>query len=165
MWGTLVRHWHSELPATRDISALMPPYLSKHQHPSRPWEYLPITYLQCQALLHLGKIFFPGSLGGQKAAGSQDHAHPASPAPLPPQNQEPGRGVGLDRQALGGSYYLCGTMGTVSHKFKASVITEIRQPDLCLVPKSKGFARGPAMSQWQGEEGSQALLPASTCPC
>lgn len=165
MWGTLGGHQHSEFPATRDIFALMPPYLSKHQHPSRLWKNLPITYLQCQALLHLGKISVPGSLGGRRAAGSQDRAHPASPAPLPPQHREPGRGVGLDRQALGGSYYLCGTMGTVSHEFKASVLTEIRQPDLCLVPKSKGFARGPAMSQWQGKEGSQALLPASTCPC
>lgn len=165
MWGTLGGHQHSEFPATRDIFALIPPYLSKHQHPSRLWKNLPITYLQCQALLHLGKISVPGSLGGRRAAGSQDRAHPASPAPLPPQHREPGRGVGLDRQALGGSYYLCGTMGTVSHEFKASVLTEIRQPDLCLVPKSKGFARGPAMSQWQGEEGSQALLPASTCPC
>lgn len=164
---------HSELPANqRDISALRPPYLLKQQHPSGLFEEPPVSPI-CSVRHFCAwekKNLFLGVWEPGAPPAASTVPHPASPPSLlPPRqalhHQEPGCGVGLDRRAWGGSYYLRSTMGTVSHEFKASILTEIRQRDLYLVPKSKRFAGGRAMSQWQGEEGSQALLGASTCPC
>lgn len=130
-------HQHSELPANqRDSSALLPPYLSKQQHPPGPFEepsIPPICSVRHFCTWEKKNLF----LGAQSTM-----PHPASPPSLlPPRpvlhHQQPGCGVGLDRRACGGSYYLCGTMGMVSHEFKASISTEIRQLDLYLVPKSK----------------------------
>lgn len=167
-WMQLRGHQHSELPANQgDTSTLVPSCLSKWQHPSRPFEEL---IWSVRHFCAWEKTSVPGSLGARSAASSQ-HWAPSSLSPFAAafsqalQHQEPGCGRGLDRRAWGGSYYLHGTMGPVSHEFKASILTEIRQLNLYLVPKSKRFARGAAMSQWQGEEGSQAPLEASTCPC
>lgn len=119
-WLQLRGHQYSELPANQgDTCTLLPPYLSKWQHPSRPFEELIWTVRHFCAW---EKTSVPGSLGAWSAAGSQ-HQAPSSLSPFPPafsqalQHQEPGCGGGLDRRAWGGSYYLCGTMGTVSHEF------------------------------------------------
>lgn len=151
---------------------LQPVHLCTQQHPCGPCEEpspSPICSVRHSCAWEKKNVFL-GVWEPAAPRAASSVPHPASPpSPLPPhqalQHRQPGCGVGQDRRAWGGSYYLPCTMGTVSHEFKARLLTEIRQLDLDLVPKSKGFARGAAVSQWQGEEGSQALLAASTCPC
>lgn len=121
-----------------EIPVLLPLCLLKWQPPSGPFEQTPPSPAEPGSSAP-GKNLF---LGAWEPSVPQA-LRPSGLSPCPAaslqarHNQEPGRGVGLDRQAWGGSYYLCGTMGMVSHEFKAGILTEIRQPDLYSVPKSK----------------------------